>query len=1080
MSERILDQYPLSPIQHGMLLHALNEPNSGVDVEQIVCTLRENVDAPSLRKAWECVVKRNSVFRTAFRVEGIDDPLQIVYDRVSLPWNELDWRDVDPPEQKNQLQNFLERDRVQGFEVNAAPLLRLTLIRTEQEEYQLIWTFHHALLDGRSFPQVLKEAFGIYDAGCRGQIVQLEPPREYREHIDWLRSQDSSKASNYWREMLKGFSAPTPLVVEKVSRDRVDQSSRQADERTMLTEHQTSRLRTFAAEVGVTLNTLVQTAWALLLSRYSGEEDIVFGTVRACRKSGIEGADDVVGLFINTLPLRVRPRSMMPLQQLLMEVRSQWLSMREWEHTPLVQVQKCSEVSNSRLFDTILMFDNYELSQRLRAQGGDWANRSFRLYEQTGHAITLTAYADLALCLQIEYDRARFDHSAIHRMLGHLKTLLEGFLAGSEQLVRDLPLLTESERGNLAEWNNTAVDYPSNSLLHRLFEVQVLRSPDEVAVQSELGKLTYRELNERSNQLACYLRRFGVKQDCLVGVYMERSLDLVVALYAVLKAGGAYVPIDPDYPTERVAFMLQDAAAPVVLTHDVVASQLPVHVGRTVVVDRDWCAISREDKTNLVPETTPNGLAYMIYTSGSTGRPKGALNTHAGICNRLLWMQDQYQLTEADAILQKTPFSFDVSVWEFFWPLITGARLVLAAPGGHKDPAYLIRVIREQRVTVAHFVPSMLAMFLEEPNASQCTSLRQVICSGEALPFELQERFFKTLDAELDNLYGPTEAAVDVTYWHCERESDRRIVPIGRPVANTHVYVLDGDLRMQPVGVPGELYIGGVQVGRGYHNREELTQERFIPDPFSHIPEGRLYRTGDLCRWLADGSIEYLGRTDFQVKIRGLRIELGEIEALIAEYPPVRSCVVVARPDRAGQPQLAAYIVWNSDQEGSSDGLRDHLKSKLPDYMVPPFFVPLKVLPLSPNGKIDRKALPVPTLRSEEAVAPMAAAPRSEQEVKVAQIWRELLGVDKIGRNSNFFDLGGHSLLLIKARNKLEQVFGKQIPIVEMFRRPTLSSLAEFVAGDSEPELLIRSRTQLRSYRNAARLRLQRRQVKVN
>lgn len=1082
MTARIVDEYPLSPLQHGMLLHSLKEPSSGTDIEQIVCTLRETVDVASLRAAWEHVVARHPVFRTAFRFDGNEEPVQAVYDHAPLPWREQDWRGLPEGLRRSQLDEFLAADRGEGFEMSVAPLLRLTLIRNDEAEYQLIWTFHHALFDGRSFPQVLNEAFALYEAERAGQTLQLESPRPYRHYIAWLRDQDFSKADDYWRNLLKGFSAPTPVVVEKLGERRVTNVHlHQADERIFLSKQESSDLRGLAQELGVTLNTLLQTAWALLLSRYSGEDDVVFGAVRACRKSTINGADEIVGLFINTLPLRVRLNSAITLRDLVAEVRSQWLSMRDYEHTPLVRVQKCSELSSGQsLFDTILMFDNYELSQKLRAQGGPWINRSFRLYEQTGYALTLTVYADIELCLQIEYDRARFEAPTIARMLHHLKTVLKGFLAGPQQLVRDLAVMPESEIAELDQWNNTQVAYPQNLLLHQLFENQVRCAPDRVAVRFEEQQWTYRELNERSNQLARYLQRLGVKQNCLVGVCMERSLEMVVALLAILKAGGAYVPIDPDYPPERVAFMLEDAAPGVVLTHNAIAARLRNLDARLVIVDRDWDRIATQQAEDLAPATRPESLAYMIYTSGSTGRPKGAMNSHASICNRLLWMQDHYHLTPADSVLQKTPFSFDVSVWEFFWPLLAGARLIVAVPGGHKDPAYLIQVIRDQHITVMHFVPSMLAMFLEERGVRECTSLRQVICSGEALPFELQERFFESLPAELDNLYGPTEAAVDVTYWHCERNSRRKLVPIGRPVANTQVHILDRDLRRQPIGIPGELYIGGVQVGQGYHKREELTAQRFILDPFSKSPTARLYRTGDLCRWLPDGSIEYLGRTDFQIKIRGLRIELGEIESVIGEYPTLRSCVVVARQDKAGDPQLVAYVVSQAGNEVSSDDLRDYLRAKLPEYMVPALFVSLRELPISPNGKVDRKALPVPAQSPTDGQGFAPVAPENDAECKVARIWQELLSIAQIGRNSNFFDLGGHSLLLIRARNKLEQLFTKKIPIVEMFRRPTVRSLAEFLASDSEPVLLVRNRKQMENFRDAARTRLQRRQARVN
>jgi amino acid adenylation domain-containing protein len=543
----------------------------------------------------------------------------------------------------------------------------------------------------------------------------------------------------------------------------------------------------------------------------------------------------------------------------------------------------------------------------------------------------------------------------------------------------------------------------------------------------------------------------GVGPETLVGVCMERSVEMVVALYGVLKSGGAYVPIDPEYPHQRVEFMLRDAGVPVLLTQERLIKTLPAHNADVVCLDRDWSSIAREEVSNPAGEISPDNLAYMIYTSGSTGQPKGALNTHRGICNRLLWMQQQYGLAPSDKVLQKTPFSFDVSVWEFFWPLMCGAQLVIAMPGGHRDPNYLARLIREEGITVTHFVPSMLRIFLEEPAAKQCGSLRHVICSGEALPFDLQQQFFESSSAQLHNLYGPTEAAVDVTHWTCRRDYTRPVVPIGRPVANTQVYVLDRWLQPTPIGVPGELYLGGIQVGRGYHNKPELTAERFIKDPFSNTPGARLYKTGDLCRWLADGVVEYLGRLDFQIKIRGLRVELGEIEALLSQHKGVQHCVVLAREDVPGEKRLVAYIIANPGEPVTSDNLRQHLKQSVPEYMIPGAFVSLDKLPLSPNGKVDRKALPAPERGSDEGTT-SRIAPRNAIEEVVAGIWSEVLQCQQLGVHQDFFELGGHSLLATQVLSRVRQAFRIELPLRVLFEAPTIASLAQRVASLAKKE----------------------------
>jgi amino acid adenylation domain-containing protein len=668
-----------------------------------------------------------------------------------------------------------------------------------------------------------------------------------------------------------------------------------------------------------------------------------------------------------------------------------------------------------------------------------------------------SAQLDLSLRLQegvegvrghFEYNTDLFDAGTIDRLANQFLKLLEEVARDPEQRIAELPLLSGPEKDQiLVEWNDTRVDYPPHLCLHQLFEAQAERTPEAVAVCFDGQSLTYCELHHRANQLAHHLRKLGVGPETLVGVYMERSLEMVVALYGILKTGGAYVPLDPDYPPDRVAFMLEDAQAPVLLTQPLLVEGLPKHGAQVICLDSDWGTIAQESAHNPVSGATATNLAYVIYTSGSTGRPKGVMNTHRGIVNRLLWMQDAYRLTEADRVLQKTPFSFDVSVWEFFWPLLVGARLVVARPGGHRNSAYLVRTIVDQEITTLHFVPSMLQLFLEDKGVEECRSLKRVICSGEALPCQLQQRFFERLGAELHNLYGPTEAAVDVAYWQCERDSDpRRIVPIGRPVANTRLYILDRRGQPVPVGVAGELHIGGVQVARGYLNRPELTAEKFIPDPFSSDPKARLYRTGDLARYRPDGAIEFLGRLDFQVKVRGFRIELGEIEAVLNQHPAVREAVVLAREDVPGDKRLVAYVVPRPESPLRIGELRDHLQKELPDYMVPAAFVQLEALPLTPNGKVDRHSLPAPSWQGQSEKA--YTVPNNELERAIAGIWQELLRVERIGLDDSFFDLGGNSLLIIQAHRRLCEVTDRQLAVTDMFRFPTIRTLTQHLSQD--------------------------------
>jgi amino acid adenylation domain-containing protein len=839
-----------------------------------------------------------------------------------------------------------------------------------------------------------------------------------------------------------------------------------------LSKESASSLRSFSEKNGLSLNTLLQGAWSLLLHHYSDEDDVVYGATRSCRRTAIEGAESMIGLFINTLPVRVKISPDQTVLSFLKGIREQHVQIRQYEHSPLHRVQQWSSVPpGTPLFESLVVFENYLLNSFLRSRGGNWQKREFIYRGRTNYPLTILGYDDPEILLRIEYDKDRFDGDLVRRMGGHIRVLLEQMMKGPGKRVSEMVITTEEERRQiLIEWNATARDYPTHRCLHELFEDQVERTPDRTALVYEDRRLTYREFNARANQLARVIRSCGVGPDIPVGVFMERSLEMVLSLYGILKAGGAYVPLDPEYPHERVTFMLEDTNVPVILTQKHLLEDIPASPAKIICVDDEWPVIDRESKDNLSGGASAGNLAYIIFTSGSTGKPKGAMNEHRGIVNRLVWMQEEYRLDGTDRVIQKTPYSFDVSVWEFFWPLLYGATLVVARPGGHRDSAYLVQTIVDNDITTIHFVPSMLQIFLEDRNAGRCKSLKRVICSGEALPYELQERFFKLLEAELHNLYGPTEAAVDVTYWACRRDSDLHLVPIGRPVANTQTYILNRYMQPVPIGIPGELYLGGIQVGRGYMNRPELTAEKFIPDPFRQEPGARLYKTGDLCRYLPDGNVEYIGRTDFQVKIRGLRIELGEIEFEIGQHPDIREAVVVARGE-GGDKRLVAYMIAKDGKKVNVDELRSHLKEKLADYMVPSAFIQMDFFPLTSSGKVDRRALPVP--EGKRQIETLFIAPESEMEKAIAGIWKDVLKLEKVGTRDNFFDLGGHSLLLVRVMNRIQQSLGKDITIVDMFQRPTIHDLAKFLAVERK-DLLPSDVIQDRASKQRAALQRQR------
>ena len=1053
--ENIEDIYRLSPVQQGMLFHTLAAPGSGVYFEQFSLEYGGGFDPGAFVRAWQRVVDRHPVLRTSFLWEDLEQPVQVVHRQAPLPVDRQDWRGLPAGERDERLRAYAAADRRSGFDIGRPPLLRLGLIRTGEQEHHVVWSYHHLLLDGWSAGLAMREVFACYREETAGTPAALEPRRPYKDYVDWLLGQDLAAAGAYWRRTLTGFTAPTPLGVDTAS-PGPELESGYALHLQRLPAPETAALKAFAQGSRLTLNTLIQGAWALLLARYSGEDDVVFGVTVSGRPPALPGAEAMIGCFINTLPVRVRVVAAQELAPWLRELQGALAAMRRFEHSPLAQVLSWSELPRPLpLFESIVVFESFTAESAFEMSHSG-------VFQRTNYPLTLVASPGTELTLRVGYETGRFGAAAVERLLRHLETLLGAMAAGGARRLAELPLLSPPERHQvLLEWNATGVEeYLAPGLtLHGLIAAQVTRTPEAMALIFEEERLTYRELDARANRLARQLRRLGVGPEAPVGVCLERSVELVVALLGILRAGGAYVPLDPSYPAERLAWTLADACRggepPVLLLQERLLTAVPeaARAGlRVVLLESGWGAGA--DEADPAGGAGPDHAAYVIYTSGSTGRPKGAVNTHRGIVNRLLWMQATYRLTAGDRVLQKTPFSFDVSVWEFFWPLLAGARLVVARPGGHQDPAYLARLIVEQGITTLHFVPPMLRAFLDEPEAAKCTALRRVICSGEALPADLVRRFHARLaasGAELHNLYGPTEAAVDVTFWPCEQEGAGPTAPIGRPVANTQIRLLDAHLAPVPIGVPGELHIGGVQLARGYHGRPALTAEKFIPDSFSEEPGARLYATGDLARYGDDGAIEFLGRIDHQVKVRGVRVELGEIEAVLGLHPAVRQVVVMMRGDSPEEPRLAAYLVCAGDGMPPPEELRGFLRERLPEVMVPAAFVRLERLPLLPNGKLDRRALPAPDL-ARPVLRQAYEAPRTAVEQELAAIWSRVLGVTPVGLDDDFFALGGDSIRSIRV-SALARERGLTVLLPQIFARRTVRELARaLTATAADPE----------------------------
>jgi amino acid adenylation domain-containing protein/non-ribosomal peptide synthase protein (TIGR01720 family) len=1035
-ADDVEDVFPAPSMAEGMLFEARMAPGQGMYVAQLVFELEGPLDEEALRRAWQGVVDRHAALRSTFVSEGVERPLQVVRRGVPVPFHAEDWTDADA---EARLEAYLRDDRARGFDPAAAPPLGLALFRAGPERALMVWSFMQLLLDGWSLPIVFREVMALYDAHAAGRAPAPAPAPAYRGYAAWLARRDPAGAERFWRGELGGVSASTPLGIDHPAAP-VDGPAF-AKVEAVLAPEEAERVRAAARAHGLTLNTLVQGAWALLLSRYAGEPEVVFGVTVSGRPAELPGVEEMVGVFINTLPVRVPVDAAAPAAEWLAGVQRRQAEMREHEHTPLVQVQGWSGVPHGQpLFESFCVFENYPYDELPGAAGRALRVRQRDTREQSSYPLSLIALpgASEGLLLQLGYDRRRIGDGAAARALEHLRTLLQGLAADPRRPVGRIGILDAVERDRVVHgWNRTEAEFDGPPFIHRWIEERAARRPDAPAVTFEGSTLTYAALNARANRLAHHLRSLGVGPEARVGVCAERSHELVIALLAVLKAGGAYVPLDPSYPAERLAWMACDAAPAAVLAQARTAALLPPLPGVPIVpLELHPFPGGREDDPRVALH--PENAAYVIYTSGSTGRPKGVVNGHAGIANRMRWMQAGYPLAASDAVMQKTPFSFDVSVWEFFWPLMMGARLVVARPEGQRDPAYLAELVKREGVTVLHFVPSMLAAFLEGPAAERCGGLRRVFCSGEALPREVAQRALERLPgASLHNLYGPTEAAVDVSEWTCTPGAAR--VPIGRPVANTRLYVLDAALAPVPVGVAGELFIGGVQVARGYLGRPGLTAERFVPDPFA--PGARLYRTGDRARWAEDGVVEYLGRTDFQIKLRGFRIEPGEIEAVAQEHPRVRQAVVVAREDAPGTARLVAYLLPRGDAAAVVDEVRAHLQRTLPEHMVPAAWVVLDEVPLTSSGKADRRALPAPAPAPPSGPAG-PSSPRTPTEEILAGIWAQVLGVEAVGPDDSFFTLGGHSLLATRVASRVRQAFGVELPLRAVFDAPTLPGLA--------------------------------------
>jgi amino acid adenylation domain-containing protein len=1043
----IEDIYTLSPMQQGMLFHTLYSPESEVYFEQLVCTLKGQLNLSFFQEAWQTVVAKHPVLRSSFHWEEIEKPLQMISQKVELPWMVYDWKHWDNLQQQEALESFLKSDRASGIELDQAPLMRFTLIQLESDSYQFIWSHHHILLDGWSMQIVLQEVFDCYESYNRGESLPSKSCHPYREYISWLQEQDSSQAKKFWQQRLKGFEAPTPLVVDQLISNQPQQDTYH-EIPFKLSFEITNQLQSLAQKHHLTLNNLVQGAWGLLLYRYSGETDIVFGATVSGRPSDLPNIDRMVGLFINTLPVRLQISGQEKLIPWLKALQNQQFEQEPSTYYSLADIQKNSDIpSNMSLFESILVFENYPVNSSKNTSETTLEITDIRCLERTNYPLTVVIIPNRELSGRIVYDTRRFEAETIERMIGHLQTLLAAMANHPELSLSEFSLLTKAEEEQLilAENQNDAliknIDYQS---VHRLFEKQAEKTPNAIAISYKNEQLTYQELNQRANQLAHYLQFLGIKLEDKIGVCIERSPLMAIAFLGILKAGGAYVPLDAAYPVERLAFMIEDVKCPILLTQTHLSNQLPVdHIKQVINIESEWKNISQYSSENLLNQVTPDNLAYIIYTSGSTGTPKGTEVPHRSFIGFMFGV-DYIKLDTDNIWLQHSSISWDAFTLELWPPLLYGGRCVLY-PDNIMTPENLSKIVEETGVNILWLTSALFNLMIDTiPEA--LLEVKQLIIGGEALSVSHVRRALTLLPkTQIINGYGPSECTVFSACYGIPKQLDQNVnsIPIGKPIGDRKVYLLDHNLQRVPMRVTGEIYIGGKGVARGYLNQPMLTHEKFIDNPF--LAGDTLYKTGDLARRLTDGNLEFLGRIDNQVKMRGFRIELGEIETVLTNHSEIREAIVTIREDVHGNKSLVAYIVPQNYQLTAHD-VRNFLSQKLPNYLIPNAFVFLDKFPLTPNGKINRLGLPVADI-SRQNLGVEFVAPRTSTERELATIWTEVLQLTKVGIYDNFFELGGHSLLATQLISRLKETFEIEFPFRYLFENPTISQLAEKVVN---------------------------------
>jgi amino acid adenylation domain-containing protein len=1052
-------QIPVSFAQQRLwFLDQLEPGNASFNISRAV-RVKGQLDLDALRRALNAILARHESLRTNFT--SIDDePMQVIAPTREIEIRLVDLSELPEVNRESEARRLASEESRRGFNIAHDQLLRIVLFRLGDQDQVLLLVLHHIVSDGWSMGVLFRELETLYEAFSRSRPSPLpDLTIQYGDFARWqreyLQGHVLDEQVDFWKQQLAGAPAMLELATDK-PRPAI-QTFGGAYHTSFVGKELSDSLNELSRREGVTLFMTLVAAFQTMLHRYTNQRDILVGTPIANRTR--TETEDLIGLFVNTLVVRTEFTGNQSFRELLSRVRE--VSLDAFAHQDLPFEKLVEEVQPERSLGHMPLFQVLFALQNVPKAA--WKLGSLDLtdfaFDKSTSKLDLSLYVGErveGLSLTFEYSTDLFDATTIERMAANFQTLLEGIVANPEQRISELPVLAKRERAQLlAEWNNTEAEYRAGKCIHELFEEQAVKSANEVALISEKTKLTFGELNSRANQLAHVLKRRGVGPEVLVGVCIERSFETIVALLAILKAGGAYVPLDPSHPTERILYMLRDSGARLLLTQQHLGETLASWNGETIYVDSEWPEIARAPVENPAPTATVANAAYVLYTSGSTGQPKGVISAHRASINRFEWMWRAYPFAKGEACCQKTSLSFGDSIWEIFGPLLQGVPLALIPDEAVKDPRVFIAALAANKVTRLILVPSLLRVIMEtgENLAQQLKALRYCICSGETLPAELAASFREHIPhTVLLNLYGSSEVAADVLYYEVNNTDGLHNIPIGKPIANTSIFILDANLEPVPLGVLGEIYVGGAGLARGYWNSAQLTAEKFVPHPFSRQPGARLFKTGDVGRYLPDGNIEYHGRRDHQVKVRGYRIELGEIESALKGCSAVNDAVVMLRQSTPDNKHLVGYVVPNAAQAEALNGfmvteLKSVLKNALPDYMVPAHFMFLEQLPLTPSGKIDRRALPQhdgtrPEL--EEA----HVAPRDDLERRLANIWERLLGVQSVGVRDNFFNLGGHSLLAVRVVSEIEKETGQRLPLISFFQGPNIEYLASLLRQD--------------------------------